>query len=445
MRLGLFGLFMFLALLAASPCTALADDLPRRGDLGAAIAPPADGKGARIVRFRPGSALEAAGAAVGDEIVGVSTARAARVPGDPGADANAFGAFVRAARAGDVVTLRIKRGAEERQVRVTLPAMRREAVAGVDIAYGAATSSRGYRVRTYTSRPQGASGRLPVVVFIPWLSCSPVENPLDGHDGWSTMLRDVMRDGGVQLVRIEKPGVGDSDGPDCSQSDLDHDMDAFRAGIRAALADPGADPGRLYLFGGSAGGAMAPILAREFRPKGLIVTGGFTLTWLEHMLDIERRRLTLSGAKPTEVNAAMHAFSGFYDRVLNRGQTPAQALAENPAWKPFWYDEPAHQYGRPMRYYQQLQALDVEGAWADVAVPTLVVWGEYDWIMGRAESDRAVAILAARDPKLATYEIRPRMNHHFDAFPDPLAAFREEGGKYDDGAAAAMVRWLRSR
>jgi hypothetical protein len=56
-----------------------------------------------------------------------------------------------------------------------------------------------------------------------------------------------------------------------------------------------------------------------------------------------------------------------------------------------------------------------------------------------------VAILNARDPKLATYEIRLRMNHHFDAFADAGAAFREEGGTYDAGAAAAMVRWLRSR
>ena len=60
-------------------------------------------------------------------------------------------------------------------------------------------------------------------------------------------------------------------------------------------------------------------------------------------------------------------------------------------------------------------------------------------------TDRAVAILSARDPKLVTYEIRPRMNHHFEAFTDAAAAFSEEGGAYDAAAAQAMVRWLASR
>jgi pimeloyl-ACP methyl ester carboxylesterase len=323
--------------------------------------------------------------------------------------------------------------------------MREEKVDGVEIRYGEARTGKGYRVRTYTSRPAGATGRLPVVVFIPWLSCDPVENPMNAHDGWSMMLRQVMRQAGVQMVRIEKPGVGDSEGPKCGETDLDDDMAAFRAGIRAALADPGADPARLYLFGGSIGGALAPVLAPEFEVRGLIVSGGYARTWLEHMLGIERRRLTLSGQPPEAANAAMRAFGGFYDRVLNGGQTPAQALAEHPEWKRYWYDAPDGQYGRRMRYYQQLQALDVEAAWQRVAVPVLIVQGELDWIMGREEADRAAAIVSARDPQLVTYVVRHGMNHNWETFPDATAAFREKGGSYDEGAAATVVAWLKAR
>jgi pimeloyl-ACP methyl ester carboxylesterase len=424
--------------LCASCVNVVAQPLPRRADLGASLSTP-PGKGPTVVRFRPGSALEAAGLKVGDEITELTTSRPARMAGDPLRDSEAFGSFVRSARAGDEVRIKVARaGAPE--VRVKLPALREEKIDGVDLVYGSARSEKGYRVLTITSRPKGVTGKLPVAVFIPWLSCSPVENPFDAKDGWTTMLRTVMRDGGVQLVRIEKPGVSDSEGPDCSETDLDHDMAAFRAGIRAALADPGADPNRLILFGGSVGGALVPILAREFKARGIIATGGFTRTWYEHMLDIERRRLTFSGMNPGEVNSGMRALGTLYDRVLNGGESPGKVLAEKPSWKPYWDDEPDRQYGRPTRYYRQLQALDVEEAWHDVTVPTLIVWGEFDWIMGRDESDRAAAILGGK----ATYVVRPGMNHHFEVFGDRTAAFHESGGQYDAGAAEAMVRWLKA-
>ena len=413
-----------------------AQPLARRADTGAAVMPPAEGKPARIVRFRPGSVLEKAGLQVGDEILALE--------GRAFADGLDFERW-RRLKAGTAVRLLVRRGDSSREVIVDLPPMREETIEGLEVRYGEARSEKGYRVRTYTTRPKGESGRLPLLVFIPWLSCGAVESPIAFNDGWTRMLRAVMAGSGMQVVRIEKPGVGDSEGPDCAHSDLEHDMAAFRAGIRAALADPGVDAARLYLFGGSIGGALAPVLAREFPVKGLVVTGGYARTWLEHMLDIERRRLTLSGATPAAVGEAMRGFAGFYDRVLNGGLTPAQAIAANASWKAIWYDAPEHQYGRPIRYYQQLQRLEVEDAWQQVKVPTLLVWGEYDWIMGRDESERATAILHARDPALATHVIRPGMNHHFEIFPDARAAFKEEGGRYDEGAAAAMVRWLRGR
>jgi len=416
---------------------ARAEPPPRRADTGAAIMPPTAGSPARIVRFREASALEKAGAEVGDLITAID--------GVPVPDANAFGERLHRLHGGDVARFEVKRGARVFEATARLPALREESIEGVDVVYGEARSEKGYRVRTYTSRPRGATGRLPVVVFIPWLSCDAVEDPRNGDNGWMRMLRIVMRDAGAQVVRVEKPGVGDSEGPDCSRSDLDHDMAAFRAGIGAALADPGADPRRLVLFGGSIGGALAPILAREFKARAIVATGGFTRTWLEHMLDIERRRLTLMGASPAEVNGAMRSFAGFYDRVLDQGETPAQAIAAHPEWKAIWYDEPEHQYGRAIRYYQQVQALDVESAWQEVRVPALILWGAYDWIMGRDEAERAVAIVRARDPALVTYEVRAGMDHHFMVFPDPQAAFAERGGKFDEGAARAIAAWLKAR
>ncbi len=419
--------------------TAAPDDLlRRRADLGASIMPPADGKGATIVRFRPESVLEKAGLAVGDQLVAAN--------GQPLTDANAFGAFARGLRGGDTIELVARRGNTTLTVDVRAATMRNEAIPGLDVAYGEARTDRGYRVRTYTTRPAGVQRNLAVVVFIPWLSCDAVEQPFGpGADGWAKMLRIVMRAVPAQFVRIEKPGVGDSEGPDCSASDLDDDIAAFRAGIRAALGARGADPTRLYLFGGSIGASLVPLLAQEFHPRGLIAIGGFARTWFEHMLGIERARLTLSGRTPAEINASIKSFTELYDLVLLQGLTPSAAIARKPELARVWYDAPAHQYGRPIHYYQQLQTLDIEAAWDRVRVPTLVLRGDYDWIMSRDESERSVALLRARDPTLVTYVVRHGMNHHFDVFADPVAAFNEENGTFDEGAAQAIVDWINAR
>lgn len=317
-----------------------------------------------------------------------------------------------------------------------------EQIPGRIVEYASVMSARGQRVRTVTSRPPGAPGRLPVIVFIPWLSCDSVEAPRGPKDGWARMLYAIAAGVDALFVRVDKPGVGDSEG-DCAKTTLEDDLAGYRAAIRAALGRQDADPSRLTLVGGSIGGALAPLLAGEFNVHALASLGGFSRTWAEHMLGHERRRLTLSGSTPAAVNAAMRGFVDFYALYLNSRLSPGEVLARRPDLKPIWYDAPEHQYGRHVRYFEEVQAQNVEAAWDALRVPTLVVWGEYDWIMGRADQERIVQIVNSHGPGLAQLVVVPGMNHHFERYATPLAAFREEGGLYAADAASAIVDWLR--
>jgi pimeloyl-ACP methyl ester carboxylesterase len=317
-----------------------------------------------------------------------------------------------------------------------------EQIEGRVVEYGSVVSARGHRVRTVTTRPADARGRLPLIAFVPWLSCDSIESPRGPADGWARMLRTVASSVDAAFVRVDKPGVGDSEG-DCSRTTLEDDLAAYRAAIRAALARPDVDASRLTLFGGSIGGALAPLLALDFKVHALVAAGGFSRTWSEHILGHERRRLTLSGKPPEEVNAAMRGFVDFYALYLDSGLTPAEVVARRPDLKALWYDGPEHQYGRHARYFQVVQAQNVEAAWDKVRVPTLVVWGEYDWIMGRADQERIVEIVNAHAPDLAQLAVVPGMNHHFDRFASAAEAFAEKGGTYAVDATMTIVEWLR--
>jgi pimeloyl-ACP methyl ester carboxylesterase len=166
------------------------------------------------------------------------------------------------------------------------------------------------------------------------------------------------------------------------------------------------------------------------------------------MLDIERRRLTLAGSKPSEVNAAMRGFSRFYTDYLIGGKTPGEVLAARPELQPLWYDEPAHQYGRPAAYYQAVQQLDVESAWAKVAelgIPALVVRGDYDWIMGPLEAERAAQIVNAIRPGLAKLVLLPKTDHGLMAYESMAAAFGDGTPKNDGAAGREVTAWLKEQ
>jgi len=317
-----------------------------------------------------------------------------------------------------------------------------ERYADLDVRYESARTTAGFDVSMIVTSPKG-SGRLPTLVFVPWLSCDAVDYPKGPVDGWSRVLLEIARTSGMTLVRIEKAGMGESTGPKCEQSDLNDDMAAYRAALRDLARLPQVDPARVFLMGGSIGAALVPILARELPVRGIVASGGFYKTWLEHMLEIERRRLVFEGQTPAQVTAAMRGYADFYTRYLNGGQTPGQVIAQRPDLKPLWYDQPDHQYGRPARYYQQVQALDVAGAWAEVRVPVLLVYGQFDWIMSRDDQDLIVDTVNRGKPGRARLVVVPHMGHNLDLFDSPQLAYTERGAQPATSVAPEILRFVK--
>ncbi len=406
--------------------------LPRLGDWGFTLRAAPDGRLAAARVAEEGAAARA-GLREGDVV--------SRLNGDALVAPADFARHRRALRAGSRIVLEVEREGRARTVRFTLPPLPLESAAGCDVSYGAVTVPAGYRVRTIVTRPSGARGALPTLVFIPWLSPDAVETPVGPPDGWIQLLHGLTRHG-WQVVRIEKPGLGDSEGPDCGTNDLDTDLAAFRAGIAAVRAMPGTDTGRIAYFGGSIGAALAPLLAGETPPAALVVSGGFSRTWIEHMIEFERERLTLAGREPSEVNAAMRGFAEFYALYLEARLTPGEVASRRPDLAPLWYDAPGGQFGRPAAYYHQVAALNMEEAWERVSAPTLVLYGEYDWIMSRAEHEHMANLVNRRLPGRATLEVLPRTGHNLERFASRRASFLGEDASFDASLVERVAAWL---
>lgn len=419
-----------------SPAAARAE-LSRRADWQARVSPPGDGNAwAEVKSVEPASPAAAAGLRAGDRITHVDGVRTD--------SPSRFEDARRATRAGRAVKLQLSRAGRGARVAFTPRAVPRESDPALDIAYREVRSSLGHQLRTIVTRPAGASGRLPSLILVPWLSCSSVEVLLRPRpEGMDRLLAGILRRSGFLVMRVERPGVGDSDGPSCSRADLAAEMAGERAALARLAAHPSFDPDRLFVLGMSLGGGRAPLLVEGHKVRGIVSVVGLVKTWFEHMMEHERRRLILSGRPPAEVNQAMRGYARLYTEYLIGGKTPGRVVRDRPELAPLWYDEPGHQYGRPAAFYVQVQALDLEAAWHKVRAPTLIVAGDHDWVMSQDDYDRMAALVNRNRPGAATLVRWPRASHELIQYPSAQAAFDETGGTFDDAIIDIVVKWLR--
>jgi len=242
-------------------------------------------------------------------------------------------------------------------------------------------------------------------------------------------------------VRMDKPGTGDSEG-DCAATDFSSELADYRAAFRSLRAYPFVDANRIFILGISNGGGFAPLVVEGAAVKGYVVDGGWLKTWFEHMLDIERRRLTLEGRAPADVNAAMKSVAALYSAYLVEGTTPQEIFAHRPALKDLWEGDAQHQYGRPTAYYQQLQQLNLVATWSAVKAPTLILHGEFDWIMSRSDLELMAELVNRNSAGGATFAELPATGHAFDHYASMKSAFAGQALPFDPGIARKVGEWF---
>lgn len=423
-----------------SPATSRAlGELRRQAFLGVRLGWPSPSKaGAEVRRVVDAGVAEKMGLRVGDRVI--------RVNGTLLDGPVAFQRVIPALRAGDTVRFEILREGRLTEVKSTLLPMPREQLKGVDIIHDSVMTDLGFRLRLIITRPQNRPGKLPAVFLVGWLSCDSVEHPFGpGSDGFGHLLDDIATQSGLVLIRVDKPGVGDSEGPSCCDLDFQTELAGYRAGFQAVKRYDFVDPDRIFILGLSNGGGFAPLVPQNEKVRGYIVGGGWSKTWFEHMMELERRRLRLMGKNNAEIADSMRGYAEFYTDYVVRRMTPREVLRAKPYLAPLWYEEPEHQYGRPASFYHQLQELNLASAWERVEAPTLVLYGEYDWIMSRGDHELIGQIVNSRSPGRATFVEVPKTDHGFLSYDSMEKAFNDEPpSKYNATVTELVLKFLQA-
>ncbi len=412
-----------------------AETLPRRLDYGWSLQDPSAGTpGAKVRRLRPGGPAETAGVRAGDIVLAVGAIQVDSVA--------SLSALRFAGVAGAPLPVRLQRGADRVDVQLTPASAPRETYADIDTEWGEVAGAGGARLRTIATVPRGG-GRLTAIFIAGWLSCDSVEVPPARMESTDQLIRDLITQSGAIVYRVDKPGLGDSEGV-CATTDFTTELTGYQRAFAAMQKHPRVDPGRIVIVGISNGGGFAPLVAAGTPVLGYVTVGGWSKTWFEHMVDLERRRVVLSGTPPAQVAATLARLDEFHAAYLFDQLTPAEVMRARPQLRGVWYDEPDSQYGRPAAFYHQLQRLDLMAAWSTVRVPTLVVWGEYDWIMDRSDQELIVHLVNGDGVERASLYVAAKADHGLGTYPDRKAAFDgAPGGAYATDAGVAILRFIR--
>jgi len=345
------GVLLTVALSAQSADT----PLPRRPALGVALAP--HDPGVAVTAVVDGSAAKAAGVRAGDVIRGIDGV-VMRAPQDV-IDA------VAKHRAGEAATLEIDRDGTIEPRAIRLGSVALETLPDTTFEYGSVTIGDGSRLRTIVSVPQ-RTGRMPAVMLLQGGGCGSIDVPLAADNPLSGVLRRIAAQGYVTM-RVDKSGVGDSQGPPCAEIGYTQELDGYRAALAALKRHPSVDADQVYLLGISLGGMFAPIVAAENPVRGIVTFGA-------------------------------------------------------PPFAPTPYP------GRSDRFFREVATIELEKAWSTVAGRVLVMYGEFDEVAQDMDRGWIARVVNARRSGAATQVELTGQDHCWSRHPS-MAASRDHCGQ----------------
>jgi dienelactone hydrolase len=366
MRMSILGSVVGL-IVGAAMAQSVPDPLPRRGYFGVALEQ--SSSGARVTGVAPGSTADTAGISAGDVIVAIDGLDTATTD----AIINSIGRH----RGGDSVSIHIQRDGESRTITVTLKAYPSEQMQNATVSYGSVESQPGVRLRTITSVPlTPAQERYPAVLLLQGGGCGSIDTPIGPQVGQPGLMHTIGSRGFITM-RVEKSGVGDSQGEPCAAIGFKEEFAGYQAALKALLSHPAVDRDRIYLVGISLGGVFSPLLAAEIHVAGISVYG-------------------------------------------------------TPAGPPPVYP------GRSERFFQEFAEVDVAAAWAKVNTRVQVLHGEYDAdpVVNRAVHESIAAMINKANPGSATFREFAGLDHCWTRHPS-LEASKDNCGQ---GEATRLVQ-----
>lgn len=310
----------------------------------------------------------------------------------------------------------------------------REKYADIDVTYDAVKVDS-LLLRTIITRPK-KQGKLPAIMFIQGVGCYSLDTPLDTNSSELQLLNNLTRSGYVTF-RMDKPGMGDSQGGPCHDMDFQEEANTYLQALRQLKQLDYVDPDRIFIIGHSMGGVFAPLVAKETPVKGIVAYGTIGVNFMEYFLNSRRDIAEANEMTPAEADDYVKLACECYLPYFADGEPQEEILAKKPQCSEHLGD-----LGRGTPFWNQLYDQNLPGLWSAYNGRVLAIHGSADYISTREEHEYIAATVNKNHPGNGVFAELDGCDHGMHIATSPQQANREHPTTFNPLVLKTIQNWL---
>lgn len=385
-------------------------------------------KGVLVSSVVPGSTAEAVGLQRGDVWLSLD-----------GREINSAAegvAALKQLREGQTIRYTYLRQGEKFEKKAELKPLPTETYADFDLKYDAVKSGNAW-LRTLVTRPK-KTGKLPAVLFVQGVGCYSIDTPLDTTSPEIQLMNYLTRQGFVTM-RVDKQGMGDSQGVPCGELDFDTEGEGYRQALLQLRSLDYVDAERVFIIGHSMGGVFAPLLARDAPVRGIIAYGTMGEKFMDYFANSRRTIAQAFNSSVLETEEYVRKNCDCFRPYFEKGTPFADIIAADPACREILSD-----MGRTTAFWQQLYRLDIPALWSAYNGKALAAWGEADYVSVREEHRHIAELVNRAHPGNGTFLELKGCDHGMHTIDSPQHAAQGLAAGYNPAVSKAIGEWLRA-
>lgn len=346
--------------------------------------------------------------------------------------------------AGDTINITVLREGKPTTVPLTLIPRPMETSDEYEIAYDS-IGKKGRRARTIITKPKEGT-KFPAIMFIQGLSPQSVEVGLFPRHPYKSLIGE-FNEAGFVTMRVDRLGVGDSEGADVNTTTVSDDVACFRAGVDKLGTYDFVDPEKVFIFSHSSGGAIAPMVAAGSKAKGVIAWAAFARPWMEHAMASTKRQWQLELREEDEINRDAAKVVKFWKLCFFEKQSPNEVLTSHPDLEELIRPRLSGDGlvdGVPYGYWQELVAIDASKEWPKVDTHVLALWGESDFAASRACGEAIAKYVNGSHAGKGTFTSVPGVGHMWGPAEDQEEAYLAgPSGEFAPAVMKTITDWVK--